>query len=194
MIRVQNLTVKYKRVYALNNVSLKINKGEIVALVGQNGAGKTTLLNEIISLIPGRVGLMPESTVPDSNLTVEEFLLYLSGAKVDSVITMCGLEDKRTSLCGTLSKGTKQRVILALALSIDSDVLLLDEPSAGLDPLFQKEMLSLIRKISRNRTLIISTHNISEIEDLATRIIVLRNGEISYDGKLDKKRSYYEYF
>lgn len=196
MIKVEHLTVKYKKVIALNDLSLFIKKGEVVALVGQNGAGKSTLLKEILKTVSNKTGWMPESVIPDPNLTVYEFLNFLSETDkdIDYVINRCGLKSKRDELCGTLSKGTKQRVILALALVGMKDILILDEPSAGLDPLFQKEMIGLIKDISKDKTLIISTHNISEIEDLATRIVVLKDGKISYDGKLDSKRSYYEYF
>lgn len=196
MIEVRNLTFKYKKTIALNNISLSVKRGEVVALVGQNGAGKSTLLKELLRLLPGRVGWMPEMVEPDGYLTVTEFLTFLSepGSNVISVIKKCGLFDKKDALCSTLSKGTKQRVILALALIAQKDILILDEPSAGLDPMFQKDMISLLKEILKNKTLIISTHNISEIEDLATRIVVLKEGSISYDGPLDRKRSYYEYF
>lgn len=196
MIKVENLTVNYKKTMALNNLSLSIKKGEVVALLGQNGAGKSTLLKEIIKISLGKAGWMPESVQPDPNLTVSEFLNFLSNSDedIDNIINQCGLTNKRNELCGTLSKGTKQRVILALSLIGKKEILILDEPSAGLDPLFQKDMIKLIKEIGKNKTVIISTHNISEIEDLATRIIVLKDGMISYDGNLDKKRSYYEFF
>lgn len=196
MIKVENLTVNYKKTMALNNLSLSIKKGEVVALLGQNGAGKSTLLKEIIKISSGKAGWMPESVQPDPNLTVSEFLNFLSNSDedIDNIINQCGLSNKKNELCGTLSKGTKQRVILALSLIGKKEILVLDEPSAGLDPLFQKDMIKLIKEIGKNKTVIISTHNISEIEDLATRIIVLKDGMISYDGNLDKKRSYYEFF
>lgn len=196
MIRVENLTVKFKKFNALDNISLTIQEGEIVALVGQNGAGKSTLLKEIQKLVPNNSGWMPERVLPDPSLTVYEFLSLLSeeGDRIDYVIEHCGLTTNRDKLCGTLSKGTKQRVILALALIGNRDILILDEPSAGLDPLFQKEMIQLIKEVGKGKTIIISTHNIAEIEDLASRIIVLKDGKISYDGDLDSKGAYYEYF
>lgn len=207
MVEVDSVTVKYKNSVILDNVTIKIKKGEIIALVGKNGAGKSTLLKTIIGLIPkktgsiktsGSIGWMDESSVPDPKLTVHEFLLfcsYLYGkTQVDDVINTCGLTQFCDKLCGELSKGLKQRVMLAGAILSEPEILILDEPSAGLDPLFQKELIEILSLISKNKTMIISTHNISEIETLATKILVLRSGQVSYSGDFNGEKKYYEYF
>lgn len=215
MIEVEDLVVSYKGLKALNSICLTIKKGESLALVGQNGAGKSSLLKALIGLISnysgnistiGSIGWMPENSTPDANLKVFEFLNYcgyLKGIKKDRIIgvtnsalEMCGLSNKRETLCSSLSKGLKQRVILASALIGDPDILILDEPSSGLDPLFQSQMISLIERLKVNKTLILSTHNVSEIENLCSRVVVLRDGYISFDSSKDTKgdKSYYEFF
>ncbi len=213
MIEVKKLTVKYKKTTALKDVSFRVETGDVLALVGQNGAGKSTLLKSIIGLkkiksgtvkTKGTLGWMAESTIPDPDLTISEFLSFTGNLKciadkdlkieVDNVIGICGLFDKRHNLNKTLSKGLKQRVIFASAILGHSDILILDEPSAGLDPMFQKEMIKLIKDISIHKTVIISTHNIPEIEELATKIMVLKDGEISYLGEFKGEKSYYDFF
>ncbi len=214
MIEVQELTVRYKSLLALNKISLLVKKGETLAIVGQNGAGKSSLLKVLTGLIKpqegsvcisGSIGWMPELSTPDPLLKVEEFISfagYLKGLSNEEIVIErecilkeCELIEKKDSLCGTLSKGQKQRVILASALMGSPDILILDEPSSGLDPLFQTRMISLIAEVASTKTVIISTHNISEIERLASRVIVLKEGQISFDGTLEgNSRSYYEYF
>lgn len=215
MIEIKDLSISYKKLEALRNVSLSIDKGETVALVGQNGAGKSSLLNAVINLIKpsggaidvsGTIGWMPELSTPDSLLTVSEFLTFTGSLKllkndqlekeVSRVIKMCSLDDKADQLCGNLSKGLMQRVMFAGAIIGDPDILVLDEPSSGLDPLFQKQMISLISDLTKNKTVILSTHNISEIELLGSRVIVLKNGEVSFDSSISKGdiKSCYEYF
>ena len=198
------LNIKTKE--AITSVSFSIKKGEVIALAGQNGAGKTTLLKSIIGLLPkfsgtikinGNIGFMPEGATPDPKLTVSEFIKYicfLNGFDNSLwIFEKCGLNDFLHTKCSNLSKGLKQRVMLGAALAGKPDILILDEPSAGLDPLFQVELIDLIKLISKNITVIISTHNISEIKDLAKRVIVLKNGKVSYTGS-SEGNSYFEYF
>lgn len=215
MIEVRDLSVTYKGFKALKNVNIKIERGETLALVGQNGAGKSSLLRVLIGLVKsftgsyvveGNIGWMPELSLPDGKLSVREFISFSGYLKnlnkkqisnsVDSIIELCGLSNKKNDLCATLSKGLKQRVILAAALMGDPDVLILDEPSSGLDPLFQTQMISLISSINIDKTLIISTHNISEIEKLSSRVVVLKDGIVSFDSSKESRgdKSYYEYF
>ncbi len=206
MIKVESLTVQYKNVKVLNNISLNIKKGDVIAIAGKNGAGKTTLLKSIVGLITpnignveilGSIGWMPEDAVPDPKLKVHEFISFcaeLNGSNnIDDVITKCGLEKYRNQLCKTLSKGLKQRVLFACVLVGKPEILILDEPSGGLDPLFQNEMIKLIKGIGTDVTIILSTHNISEINSLASEVVVLKDGEISYKG-LPEGELYYEYF
>ncbi len=212
MIHIQNLTVRYKRNIAINSLSLNIDSGEVVAIVGQNGAGKSSLINSIVGLIKykgsinilGTIGLMPEMATPDENLSVYEnlsFFSYLKGinkgeipSEVDRIIELCEIEEYRNVLCRKLSKGFKQRVLLGCSIVGNPNIIILDEPSSGLDPLFQKQMIRLIKGLAIGKAVIISTHNVSEIEELATRVVVLKDGEMSFNGKLKDKRSYYDYF
>lgn len=207
MIKVESLTVEYKDVKVLNNISLNIKKGDIITFAGKNGAGKTTLLKSLIGLIKpkkgnveilGSIGWMPEDAVPDPKLKVHEFISFCgelkgSNKNTDDVIEKCGLGKYRNQLCKTLSKGLKQRVLFACALAGDPDILILDEPSGGLDPLFQNEMIKLIKGIGSNVTIIISTHNISVINSLASEVVVLKDGEITYMGPPEGEL-YYDYF
>lgn len=213
MINIESLTINYKNKNSIKNISLKINKGDIVALVGKNGAGKSTLLKTITGLLKptmgnvevfGSIGWMPESSIPDPILTIYEFISFSGHLKgiskddlhlnVQEVLNLCELELICKTKCKDLSKGQKQRVLLASAIIGQSDILILDEPSAGLDPLFQKEMVNMITNLAIDKTIILSTHNISEIEKLATKIIVLKNGELSYFGNFNLEKSYYDYF
>lgn len=206
MIKVKSLTVFYKKVRALNNISFVIKKGDIIALAGQNGAGKSTLLNCLIGLktptsgtvtINGSIGWMSETSEPDPELKVIEYISFSAYLKdsvyLSNLLNRCGLDTYKDRLCKDLSKGLKQRVLLAGALAGNPDILILDEPSAGLDPLFQNEMISLIKTISKDITIILSTHNISEIKSLAGDVIILKDGQISFNGKTEGEL-YYEYF
>lgn len=194
MIDIEDLTVQYGSKTAIKNLSLHIKAGEKLAIVGQNGAGKSTLLRELIKQADFDISFMPESATPDPELTVNEFLDLFSEREPEEIIEKCGLKDDRFTLCKHLSKGNAQRVLLALTVLIDSDLIILDEPSAGMDPLFQKEMITLINHLCRDKTLIITSHNLDEVYSLTERIIVLKDGEISFDGLLEEKKSYYEYF
>lgn len=215
MIEVKDLSVIYKSLKALNNINLKIESGETLALVGQNGAGKSSLLKVLTGLlrptrgcvkVSGSIGWMPEKSQPNPDLRVFEFIKnsgFLKGlegelldVRTSDVIKTCGLAEKEGELCGTLSKGLSQRVLLASVLVGNPEILVLDEPSSGLDPLFQKKMIELVSRLKIDKTLIISTHNISEIENLSSRVVVLKDGNISFDSKFNNKgdKSYYEYF
>ncbi|MBN2617346.1 MAG: ABC transporter ATP-binding protein [Spirochaetales bacterium] len=199
MLELKGVTVKFGHKIALNNISIKINEGEVVAIVGQNGAGKSSLIKELIGNSSLPVGYMPERATPDPYLTVDEFISYFiqlsnSNCRVEDIIELCNLQEYRSILCKNLSKGTSQRVILSAVLGLNTDIIILDEPTAGFDPLFQIEMNSIFSKIKGDKTIIISTHNISEIEHIASRIIVLKDGSINFDGAFNRTKSYYEYF
>lgn len=194
MIKIEDLTVQYGSKTALKNLSLVIKPGEKVAILGQNGAGKSTLLNHIIKKADSRVSFMPESATPDPDLTVFEFLQLFSQKDPTEIIESCGLKEDMDTFCKNLSKGNRQRVMLALTLLYGGELIILDEPSAGLDPLFQKEMITLIKDLCRDKTLIITSHNLDEVYSLTGRIVVLKDGQKSFDGKLEENRSYYEYF
>lgn len=194
MINIEALTVQYGSKTALNNLSLSIKQGEKVAIVGQNGAGKSTLLKHIVGRADSSVSFMPESVTPDPDLTVYEFLELFSQKDPTDILESCGLFEESSHFCKNLSKGKKQRVMLALTLLNESELIILDEPSAGMDPLFQKEMIMLIDSLCTDKTLIITSHNLDEVYSLTGRIVVLKDGEVSFDGLLEESKSYYEYF
>lgn len=213
MIVLENLSIDYKGYRALDRVSFNINKGESVAVVGQNGAGKSTLLKSLVGIlrpsngsiqIGGSIGWMAENSMPTGKLKIHEFLsnlAYLKGIhkseilkQVQIAIDCCGLTPKIDSYSRELSKGQKQRVLLAGALLGDPDILILDEPSSGLDPLFQTKMIDIIRNVSKDKLLIVSTHNIKEIESLASRVIVLKDGKLSFDNIISSQASCYVSF
>lgn len=208
MIKVEELIVNYKGTRALDKISLTMNQGESVALVGRNGAGKSSLLKSICGIIPtysghietcGKIGWMPENGYLEDNLKVFEHLehvSYLKGiqkskirSEVARVLEICELIPKKGSYCKKLSKGEMQRIHLASAIINSPDILILDEPSSGLDPLFQKKMVKIINEISKDKLLVVSTHNIHEIENLASRVVVLREGKVSFDKTCDKNYS-----
>lgn len=197
MVSVTELTVDYGSFRAVDRVSFSLKKGEIVALAGRNGAGKTSLIKALCGILPGgssvqiqgKIGYMPERIQPDELLTVEEFLLFsceLQGVKnpkeaVERVSSLCLPGDKIFSRCGHLSRGQIQRVLLAQALLSEPDFLILDEPSNGLDPFFQLELISIIKKCAGDKAVLISSHNIHEIEHLCGRILFLEDGVLVSD-------------
>lgn len=209
MIRVKELIVNYKDVRALDKISLTINRGESVALVGRNGAGKSSLLKSIIGIIKpysgdiqidGSIGWMPEKGYLEDNIKVFEHLEHISYLKgvektliikeVHRVLNLCELSNKRDSYCKELSKGEMQRIHLASAIINSPDILILDEPSSGFDPLFQQKMINIIKEASKDKVLIVSTHNIHEIENLTTKVIVLKEGQVSLINSMDESDSY----
>ena len=200
---VSNLFFKYSGQSILNNINFNGDKGDLIALVGENGVGKSTLLKLLAGIlkpslgkieINGNIGWMPEKGSPDKLLTVEEFLKFASYLKNNRDISMsidsCGLRSHLHTKCGELSGGTLRKVMLAVAIIGNPDILLLDEPSGGLDPIFQKEFSLLLKKLAEDKVVFISTHNISEIKDLATRIFLVKDRGI----KELSPKEYCEYF
>jgi len=217
VIEICNLSRRYGSVQALKNVSLRVEKGSVLGLLGQNGAGKTTLLNILTGYLApteGRVllsgfdpllqpmearqhlGYLPEQPPLYDEMTVSEYLRFVSElrgvqkkaipAHVDEVMELTGLTDMRRRLIGHLSKGYRQRTGMAQALCGDPDVLVLDEPTVGLDPRQVTEMRALIRKLSGGRTIVFSSHILSEVQQLCTQVVILDHGEMKLDQPMQK--------
>ncbi len=208
---VQQVTKFYERQKALDDVSFHINKGEVVALLGPNGAGKSTMMKIIscylrptsgnISVcgfdtatqpidVKKCIGYLPENNPLYLDMYVKEYLLFVAGVyrlgkvavrRVDEVIEITALTDEYKKTIGALSKGYRQRVGLAQALIHDPEVLILDEPTSGLDPNQLIEIRALIRKIGAEKTVILSTHIMQEVEAVCSRAVIMNKGTIMAD-------------
>lgn len=210
-IEVKDISKSYGAQKALDAVSFSVNKGEIVGFLGPNGAGKSTLMKILTTFlntdegtaevnghdvssaqknVQKSVGYLPEHNPLYLDLYVREYLafnadIYKVGKKrIDEVIQLTGLTPEAHKKIGELSKGYRQRVGLATALLHDPEVLILDEPTTGLDPNQIVEIRDLIRNIGKNKTVFLSTHIMQEVEAICDRIIIINNGKIVTDKKL----------
>lgn len=206
MIELKNVTKKYGNFKAVDNISFKIEKGEVVGFLGQNGAGKTTTMKMITGLIEPTngeifiegekisrksrkcIGYMPENTPLYQELTVKEFIDYMAELKglkrqerkqqVQKLITDLGLADVENKLIRNISRGYKQRVSLSGALIGNPDILILDEPTVGLDPKQVIEIRNLIKSLRKNHTVFISSHILSEISQMCQKVIIINKGKV----------------
>lgn len=212
-IWVDNVQKRFGTQLALNGVELRIGKGEVVGLLGPNGAGKSTLMRLVTGYLPPsegrievcgfdvaeapletkkRVGYLPEHNPLHEEMYVQEFLLFVAGlhkvsdrkARVADVIREVGLTPEQHKTIGQLSKGYRQRVGLAQALLHDPEVLILDEPTSGLDPNQLVDIRALIRNLGKDRTVVLSTHIMQEVEAMCDRVVLIRLGEIVADAPL----------
>ncbi len=210
-IEVQDILKNYGKQKALNKVSFSIPSGEIVGFLGPNGAGKSTMMkilttylkqNEGLVKVNGfdtlqdplnvkrSVGYLPEHNPLYLDLYVKEYLNFhanihkISKNRIEEVIDRVGLSPESTKRIGQLSKGFRQRVGLAAALLHDPEVLILDEPTTGLDPNQLAEIRTLIREIGKTKTVLLSTHIMQEVEAMCDRVIIINKGEIVADKKL----------
>jgi ABC-2 type transport system ATP-binding protein len=219
-IVVENLTKKYGEQKAVNDISFKINTGEVVGFLGPNGAGKSTTmkmitcymaptsgdvrLDELSILneqedIKKKIGYLPENNPLYTDMAIVDYLRFcaeiqgVSKAKIPSrigdMIDMCGLERERHKKINELSKGYRQRVGLAQAMIHDPEILILDEPTTGLDPNQIIEIRKLIKKLGKEKTVILSSHILSEVEATCDRILIINRGRIVADGTSDTLRS-----
>lgn len=212
MIQVTGLSKKYGSHVAVSNVSFTVNDGEILGFLGPNGAGKSTTMNILTGylspttgsvLIDGydilenpneakmRIGYLPEQPPLYLDMTVKEYLGFIYDLKkvkfpkdphINEICRLVKIEDVKGRLIKNLSKGYKQRVGLAQALVGNPDVLILDEPTVGLDPKQIIEIRSLITELGKNHTVILSSHILSEIQAVCERIIVINHGRLIADG------------
>ena len=211
-IEVKNISKSYGAQKALDNISFAVKKGEIVGFLGPNGAGKSTLMkilttyisadegealvngNDVITnpkAVQKSVGYLPEHNPLYLDLYVREYLAFnadvykVAKSRIDEVIILTGLTPESHKKIGQLSKGYRQRVGLATALLHNPDVLILDEPTTGLDPNQLVEIRDLIKNIGKDKTVFLSTHIMQEVEAICDRVIIINQGKIVADKKLD---------
>lgn len=212
-IEVQNISKSYGAQKALDNVSFSVKKGEIVGFLGPNGAGKSTLMkilttyinadegkasvnghdvNDDPKAVQQSIGYLPEHNPLYLDLYVREYLEFnaaiykVAKSRIEEVIQLTGLSAESHKKIGQLSKGFRQRVGLATALLHNPDVLILDEPTTGLDPNQLVEIRNVIKNVGKNKTVFLSTHIMQEVEAICDRVIIINNGKIVTDKKLDK--------
>ncbi len=217
MIQVHNLTKRYGRFVALDRISFRARQGEIVGFLGPNGAGKTTTMRILTGYMPPtdgsaqvagldvfadslevrrRVGYLPETVPLYRDMTTRGYLKFvaeLRGAmhpkqRADEALERVGMQDRARSLIRSLSKGMRQRVGLAQAIVHDPQVLILDEPTIGLDPHQVQDLRALIRDLGSTRTVLLSTHILSEAEQLCDRIVIIDRGRIVVEDTPDRLR------
>jgi len=211
-ILVENTTKLYGKQKALNNVSFEIPSGEIVGFLGPNGAGKSTMMKIItayISKTEGKisvngfdvdkdplevkrsVGYLPEHNPLYLDLYIKEYLNFhadihkVTKQRIEEIIELVGLTPEKNKKISQLSKGYRQRVGLAAALLHDPEVLILDEPTTGLDPNQLADIRNLIKEIGKSKTVLLSTHIMQEVEAMCDRVIIINKGEIVADKKLE---------
>ena len=209
MVEVKNITKKYGKFKAVDDISFSVKDHEIMGFLGPNGAGKSTTMNMItgyieptkgkiivngydISKSPKKakrqIGYMPENVPLYNDLTVREFINYMAELKnvkrkerkdeVNKVIEETGLQDVQKKLIKKISRGYKQRVSMAGALVGNPDILILDEPTVGLDPKQITEIRSLIKKLGKSHTVILSSHILSEVSQICEKVIIINKGKI----------------
>ena len=207
MIRTTGLTKDYGSRRAIENLTFEANQGEVVGFLGPNGAGKTTTMRILAGYMPPtfgtaqiagfdvveesievrrRVGYLPETVPLYSDMTVFDYLKFMADLRhlpnademVDNAIEMVQLEQRADGYISNLSKGMRQRVGLAQALLHKPEVLILDEPTIGLDPAQVVEVRGIIREIGKERTVLLSTHILSEAQQLCDRVLIINKGHI----------------
>jgi len=212
-IEVKNITKVYGEQKALDSISFSVNKGEIVGFLGPNGAGKSTLMKILTTYLTAdegeasvngfdvlsqskqvqqSVGYLPEHNPLYLDLYVREYLEFnadlhkVSKSKIEEVIQLTGLTPESHKKIGELSKGYRQRVGLATALLHNPEVLILDEPTTGLDPNQLVEIRELIKNIGKDKTVFLSTHIMQEVEAICDRIIIINKGKLVEDASISE--------
>jgi ABC-2 type transport system ATP-binding protein len=209
-ITIKKLNKSYGKQKVLKNVSFSLNKGEIVGFLGPNGTGKSTLMKIICCylkqdngqvkvcgldtkenhlLIKSKIGYLPEQNPLYLDMYIKEYLYFVGKiykvknltSRIAEIIQKIGLTSEQYKKIGQLSKGFKQRVGLAAALIHDPEILILDEPTTGLDPNQLIEIRNLIKEVGKDKTVLLSTHIMQEVDKICNRIIIINNGEIADD-------------
>jgi len=213
---VKNLRVDFPGIVAVNRFSLALKPGDICGLIGPNGAGKTTTFRAIVGLLakteghvevcgyrmsrnPGRVkalmGFMPDDTPVYEDLKVWEYLEHFAlaykvprmGKRIHEVLELSSLTDKRNANCSDLSRGMRQRLILAKVLLHDPKVLLLDEPASGLDPNGRIELRKLLQSLaSQGKTIVVSSHILTELSEFCNQVAIMEKGRLIKGGGIDE--------
>jgi gliding motility-associated transport system ATP-binding protein len=209
VIEVQNLTKRYGRFTAVEDISFRVERGEILGFLGPNGAGKTTTMRILTGYMPAtegkalvagfdvfdqpieakrRTGYLPETPPLYPDMTIAEYLAFVAKIKgvpsadrktrIQTVMQRTRIDDVASRLCSKLSKGYRQRVGLAQALIHNPDVLILDEPTAGLDPKQIIETRQLIKELAGDHTIILSTHILPEVSQTCERVVIINKGRV----------------
>ena len=212
-IEVQSVTKSYGNQLALNEISFSANKGEIIGFLGPNGAGKSTMMKIITGFISptkgtvfvsgidvlkspkktkAKIGYLPEQNPLYHEMYVKEYLQFqasifkISKETISTVIKTVGLTPESHKKISQLSKGYQQRVGIAAAIIHNPDVLVLDEPTTGLDPNQIQEIRTLIKKLGKEKTILFSTHIMQEVEAVCDRVIIIRKGELLIDKSIEE--------
>ncbi|KIA88855.1 ATP-binding cassette domain-containing protein [Kaistella jeonii] len=217
-LQIINLTKKFGEQIALNNINVEINNNEIIGLLGPNGAGKSTLMKSIVGAlkidkgeilfdgtdvredeigVKKKMGFLPENNPLYSEMYVKEYLNFvadlhqISKERIDEVIDLVGITPEKSKKISQLSKGYQQRVGLAQAILHSPDLLILDEPTNGLDPNQIIEIRNVIKQIGKEKTIILSTHIMQEVEALCSRVILIHEGNIIQDSNIEEFKGKY---
>jgi ABC-2 type transport system ATP-binding protein len=203
MVRIEHIHKSFGKQQVLRDIVLDIPEGQVIGLLGPNGAGKSTLMKILIGLwhadsgsvsVPERIGYLPENNPLYEEMYVVEYLRFmakLTGVRnpqesVQTLIERVGLSPERHKHIRELSKGYRQRVGLAQALLGNPQLLILDEPTTGLDPNQLVEIRSLIRDLGKERTVILSTHIMQEVREMCDRVVILDHGQIKADKPIEE--------
>ncbi len=221
-IKVDRVTKQYKNKIAVDRVSFEIGKG-VTGLLGANGAGKTTLMRMMAGILDptggeidaggisvsseeyrALLGFLPQDFGYYPEFTARKFLMYMSALKglsksrakkkTDELLELVGLTDVADKKIGTFSGGMKQRVGIAQTFINDPEILILDEPTAGLDPRERARFRDLISEIGKTSTVLFSTHIVSDLEQIADRVLIMKEGALIFDGAWDKLNGNLEQF
>lgn len=212
-LQVINLTKKFADQTALNNINISIEKNEIIGLLGPNGAGKSTLMKSIVGALKidegeiifngknvseneieskKNIGFLPENNPLYLEMYVKEYLQFVANihripeSRVNEVIELVGITPEKSKKISQLSKGYKQRVGLAQAIIHQPDLLILDEPTNGLDPNQIIEIRNVVKEIGKEKTVLLSTHIMQEVEALCSRVILIHKGTILQDCAIEE--------
>ena len=217
-VQIQHLNKFIGKQHVLNDICLTINDGEVVGLLGPNGAGKSTLMKIMVGvwqpdaspdtniLLPKNIGYLPEQNPLYEDMFVREYLRFFvelrtnnlaassNSQNIEELINLVGLQREANKKLGQLSKGYRQRVGIAQAMIANPELLILDEPTTGLDPNQLEDIRTLIRDMGKNRTVILSTHILQEVKQMCNRVIILDRGKIKVDKPMNEIENLEETF
>jgi ABC-2 type transport system ATP-binding protein len=214
-IRIEHLNKHIGKQHVLKDVNLTIGDGEVIGLLGPNGAGKSTLMKIMVGVwdatsgevqVPKSVGFLPEQNPLYEDMYVREYLRFFvelrtnsqlpisHSQQVEDLIERVGLTAEANKRVGQLSKGYRQRVGLAQAMIGDPELLILDEPTTGLDPNQLEDIRALIREMGKDRTVILSTHILQEVKQMCSRVVIIDHGEIKVDKPISEIENLEETF
>lgn len=208
VLEIEHLNKSFGKRVILNDISLQINSGSIVALVGANGAGKTTLINIILNLIPknsGKInfttnnwrqitGVMMQDNLSMNRITVKEIInlsrsYFIHPLPYNQLLHLAGLENHEKNMTNKLSGGQKRRLAFVLAVSGDPQILFLDEPTVGMDSNARHDFWQEVDHLKQSgKTIFVTSHYLEELEDIADRFLILQNSEIAFDGSIQQLR------